>query len=145
MKLRHEFVAYIPEDVKERILYISIPFGTMIHKCVCGCGEEVVTPLGPTEWEFTYDGETISLHPSVGNWSFPCRSHYWIHKSHVRWADSLTMEEVLEGRAKTKEYRRQYYAQEEQEEPRAPEVRTKEQVLIKEKLTKLFRWIRWPK
>ena len=145
MKLRHEFVAYIPEDVKERILYISIPFGTMIHKCVCGCGEEVVTPLGPTEWEFTYDGETISLHPSVGNWSFPCRSHYWINKSHVRWANSLMMEEVLESRAKTKEYRRQYYAHEEQEEPRAPEVRTKQRGLIKEKLTKLCRWIRWTK
>ena len=52
MKLLHEFVEYIPEDINEGILYISLPFGTVVHKCACGCGEEVVTPLGPTEWEF---------------------------------------------------------------------------------------------
>lgn len=141
MNLRHEFVEYMPEEIKEGILYISIPFGTMIHKCGCGCGEDVVTPLGPTEWKFTYDGKTISVHPSVGNWSFPCRSHYWIDRSHVRWARTLTMEEVLEARAKTKEYRRQHYAQGEKD-PEVFEVRTNQQNRIKEKLTKLWRRIR---
>ena len=106
MNLRHEFVEYMPEEIKEGILYISIPFGTMIHKCGCGCGEKVVTPLGPAEWKFTYDGKTISVHPSVGNWGFPCRSHYCIDRSHVRWARSFTKKEVLEARTKTKEYRR---------------------------------------
>ena len=142
MKLRHEFVEYIPEDVGEGVLYISIPFRTMIHKCMCGCGEEVVTPIGPTEWKFTYDGKTISLHPSVGNWSFRCRSHYWIDKSHVREAPPFTMEEVLEGRAKIKEYRRKYYAHEEGKDSVVPEVGTRQENLIKRKLTQLWKRIR---
>ena len=126
MNLGHEFVEYMPEEITGGILYISIPFGTMIHKCGCGCGKEVVTPLGPAEWKFTYNGKTISVHPSVGNWSLPCRSHYWIDRSLVRWARSLTMEEVLESRAKIKEYRRQYYAQGEKD-PEVSGVRTKQQ------------------
>ena len=62
MDLRPSFVEYIPEsqEIEEGILYISIAFGTMINKCACGCGEEVVTPLAPTEWKFIYDGKTIS-------------------------------------------------------------------------------------
>ena len=31
----------------------------------------------------------MSLYPSVGNWSFPCKSHYWIEHSHVRWARAM--------------------------------------------------------
>lgn len=140
MNLCHEFVEYIPEEIKEGILYISIPFGTMIHRCGCGCGKEVVTPLGPAEWRFTYDGKTISVHPSVGNWSFPCRSHYWIDRSQVHWARTFTMEEVLESRKKTKEYRRQYYAQGEKD-PKVSGARTKQKNRIMEKLTKLWRRI----
>jgi hypothetical protein len=43
---------------------------------MCGCGKKVVLPLHPTHGKLTYDGETVSLSPSVGNWSFPCESHY---------------------------------------------------------------------
>ena len=73
MRLRHEFVDHIPEQLDDGVLYVSIRFGTVVHRCACGCGEEVVTPLGPAEWRLTYDGRTVSLEPSVGNWSFPCR------------------------------------------------------------------------
>ncbi|WP_353963011.1 DUF6527 family protein [Streptomyces sp. NBC_00365] len=37
----------------------------------CGCGRKVVTPLAPQEWKLTLDGVSVSLHPSIGNWSFP--------------------------------------------------------------------------
>ena len=110
MRLQHQFVEYIPEDIEEGIMYISLLFGTVVHKCACGCGEEVVTPLGPTEWNFTYNGKAISLYPSIGNWSFDCKSHYWIDEGEVQWARSFTVEEVLEGRRKTKEYRKRYYS-----------------------------------
>jgi len=43
-------------------------------------------PLGPTDWKLTFDGESVSLYPSVGNWNFPCQSHYWIQENKVRWA-----------------------------------------------------------
>lgn len=85
MRLAHEFVEFIPENLKERTLYISTRFATVVHKCCCGCGLEVVTPLSPTGWSLIYDGETISLKPSIGNWNFPCRTHYLIVRSTVQW------------------------------------------------------------
>ena len=110
MNMRYEFVEYIPEEINDRILYISIPYGTVVHKCACGCGEEVVTPLGPAEWKLTYDGKTISLHPSIGNWNFDCKSHYWISEGEVRWAKGFSMEEILEARRKAKQLRKRMYS-----------------------------------
>jgi len=46
----HEFVEFIPATPEEGILYISIPYGTAIHMCACGCGNKVVTPISPAEW-----------------------------------------------------------------------------------------------
>jgi hypothetical protein len=60
----------------------------------------VVTPLSPTDWALTYDGETVSLDPSVGNWGFPCKSHYWIERSKVIWAPQWTDWQIAEGRAR---------------------------------------------
>jgi len=48
MNITHKFVEFIPEKIEEGVLYISIQYCTAIHNCVCGCGNEVVTPL------FTY-------------------------------------------------------------------------------------------
>jgi len=81
--LQHKFVEFIPDVIGEGILYISIKYCTAIHKCVCGCGNEVVTPISPTDWKLTFDGKTISLSPSIGNWNFKCQSHYWIKNSQV--------------------------------------------------------------
>jgi hypothetical protein len=86
--LTHKFVEFIPETLEDRVLYVSMIYGTVSHKCGCGCGREVVTPLTPTDWKLIFDGETISLHPSIGNWNYPCRSHYWIRNDRVLWAES---------------------------------------------------------
>ena len=69
-KVRHEFVEFIPSTLNDGVLYISIPYATAVHKCCCGCGEKVVTPLTPTDWSLTFDGLTASLSPSIGNWGF---------------------------------------------------------------------------
>ncbi len=63
------------------------------HLCVCGCGREVVTPIRPSEWNLTFDGETISLHPSIGNWDFPCQSHYWIKRNKIIWHNDFLIED----------------------------------------------------
>jgi len=84
--LRHRFVENIPEVLEQGVLYVSIPYRTMVHRCACGCGEEVVTPIGPSAWKMTYDGGGVSIAPSIGNWSLPCRSHYWIKRSQILWA-----------------------------------------------------------
>jgi Family of unknown function (DUF6527) len=86
MKLIHKFVKSVPETLEQGVLYVSVEYATAIHKCCCGCGNEVVTPLSPKDWKLTFDGETVSLYPSIGNWNFGCRSHYWITKNRVEWA-----------------------------------------------------------
>ncbi len=80
------FVRAIPNQLEEGKVYISIDYRTAPHKCCCGCGREVVTPIGPTDWKLTYDG-TVSLYPSIGNWSYPCRSHYWVQGNRIKWAE----------------------------------------------------------
>ena len=108
-RIRHEFVEYIPTDVKAGTLYISIQYSTAVHKCCCGCGNEVVTPLSPTDWKLIFNGETVSLAPSIGNWSFDCKSHYLIEDSNVRWAPRWSGQEIEDGRARDREAKRRYF------------------------------------
>jgi hypothetical protein len=96
--LRHEFVDEVPDELEAGVLYVSIEFRTTVHLCSCGCGNVVTLPLRPAAWRLTYDGETISISPSVGNWSFPCRSHYWIRNSRIQWAGGWTNEQVAVAR-----------------------------------------------
>lgn len=81
--LRPEFVQHLPDSLNEGVLYISEEFATAGHRCCCGCGEEVITPLNPAQWQLSKAGVGVSLYPSVGNWKFACRSHYWIKNGRV--------------------------------------------------------------
>jgi hypothetical protein len=67
-RLEHRFVRHIPERLEPAVLYVSMEYATSAHSCCCGCGEEVVAPFTPTDWKMTFDGETVSLRPSIGNW-----------------------------------------------------------------------------
>lgn len=98
-KLEHVFVRTIPDVLDEKSLYISLDYNTAVHSCACGCGEEVVTPLSKKDWKLIYDGESVSLSPSIGNWSYSCRSHYWIKENTVKWAESWSEEKVRSVRA----------------------------------------------
>ena len=109
-KLTHEFVEFIPTDLRDGVLYVSVAYATATHRCCCGCGREVVTPLTPTDWKLIFDGETISLDPSIGNWSFPCQSHYWIRREKVQWAPSWSREEVDVGRARDRAAKNRQFA-----------------------------------
>jgi hypothetical protein len=95
--LTHEFVEFVPRELRQGVLYVSIPYATVIHMCCCGCGQQVVTPLAPSQWTLSFDGKSISLHPSVGNWNFPCRSHYWIRNNQVLWAKQWTKAQIAAG------------------------------------------------
>lgn len=94
--LTHKFVENVPDILEDNLLYISILYETVIHKCCCGCGNEVVTPLSPTGWSLIFDGETISLKPSIGNWNFKCKSHYWITNNKVLWSYTMSSGEIKE-------------------------------------------------
>jgi hypothetical protein len=94
-----EFVEEIPNELQPGLVYISIRYSMMLHLCACGCGAETVTPLQPDNWSFTYDGATVTLSPSIDNYSYPCQSHYWIKNGKVRWARTSTPEEIASARA----------------------------------------------
>jgi Family of unknown function (DUF6527) len=107
--LDHEFVQFIPENLSPGRLYISMDFGMAVHSCACGCGAEVTTPLGPTDWFMVYDGDTVSLHPSIGNWNLPCRSHYVIRRGRVITAPSWTREQIAAERERDAKAKADYY------------------------------------
>ena len=96
--LNPEFVNRIPDILSSDVLYVSVFLATAVHQCCCGCGNEVVTPLSPTGWSLTFDGKSVSLSPSVGNWGFQCRSHYWIRCNRVIWATPWTRKRGKKGR-----------------------------------------------
>lgn len=82
-ELEPRFVTTVPRELESGVLYVSMEYGTALHRCCCGCGHEVVTPLTPTDWTLTFNGEAVSLWPSVGNWNLPCQSHYVIKGNRV--------------------------------------------------------------
>ena len=98
--LDHRFVEYVPDSLEEGVLYVSLRFATVLHLCCCGCGNEVVTPLDPTDWQMTFDGRSVSLMPSIGNWSFECQSHYWVTRNQVQWARQLSRREIRKVRVR---------------------------------------------
>ena len=109
IQLAHQIVEFIPEQLSEGVLYVSMRYGTAVHKCCCGCGEEVVTPLNPTDWSIQINESGVTLHPSIGNWSFACRSHYLIRNSKVVWAGDLTQQQIERGRRVDRRVKEQYF------------------------------------
>jgi hypothetical protein len=91
------------------VLYVSIKYTTAVHNCFCGCRNKVVTPFSPTDWEFLFDGETVSLRPSIGNWAYPCQSHYWITKDRVEWARKWSGEEIESARRQDRLRKGRFY------------------------------------
>lgn len=108
-RLKPVFVENVPARLTEGCLYVSIKYRTVTHLCACGCGSEINTPLHPTGWSLTFDGETVSLWPSVGNWSEKCQSHYVIDKGEVQWSRQWTQKEILEGRLQRDEEIQRYF------------------------------------
>ena len=87
-RLQHRFVKFIPDELEDGVIYVSMEYKTVTHRCCCGCGEKVVTPLSPAGWELTFNGQSVSLSPSIGGGT--CNSHYFIRSGRVQWARPLT-------------------------------------------------------
>jgi hypothetical protein len=109
VKIKHEFVEFIPKEREDGVLYVSIPYATAVHSCFCGCGLKVVTPISPVGWQLTFDGESVTLFPSVGSWNFPCRSHYFIRRDVVVWGENMSQREIELGRARDHQARDQHF------------------------------------
>ncbi|MDT3706019.1 MAG: DUF6527 family protein [Thiobacillus sp.] len=81
--IRPIFVTQFPAVFEQGVLYISEEFETAGHLCCCGCGGKVITSLNPARWNLRKEGGTVSLSPSIGNWNYACKSHYFITKNKV--------------------------------------------------------------
>lgn len=129
--LEYKFVKSIPEEVEDLIIYISMEYGTAIHKCICGCGNEVITPFTPTDWELTFNGESVSLSPSIGNWSFKCQSHYWIIENEIIHAQKWSSEEIVNNRKSDRRIKEQFYSSKKSDE---------ELAIPREETRTIFKW-----
>ncbi|HJE67209.1 DUF6527 family protein [Pseudomonas oryzihabitans] len=96
--LTPQFVLSFPQELEPGELYLAMEFATAAHLCACGCGNKVITPFSPTDWQLLFDGETVSLKPSIGNWSFKCRSHYWVRSGRIEWAGDMSQAAINAGR-----------------------------------------------
>jgi Family of unknown function (DUF6527) len=106
-RLETLFVEAMPEVLVDGVLYISQKYRIALHSCCCGCGEEVSTPLGPTEFAFSLDGQGgVTLRPSIGNHDYPCGSHYLVTKGKVEWAGAMTRKEIELGRKRDRVLKR---------------------------------------
>jgi len=114
------FVEFMPKEIDEGVLYVSMEYSVAIHKCACGCGNKVPTPLSPTDWQLFFDGRTVSLEPSVGNWNFPCQSHYFIYRNDVDWAKPMSRQAIEGGRQRNRGAKTRYYASESTVDVSAP-------------------------
>ncbi|KOP59346.1 hypothetical protein OX90_11910 [Pseudomonas coronafaciens pv. porri] len=112
LSLEHRFVRNVPRELESGILYISMDYATAVHSCCCGCGERVVTPFTPTDWRMTFDGESVSLHPSVGNWNQKCQSHYVVQRGRVLEAAPWSQSKIEAERLRDKAAKAAHYGSE---------------------------------
>ena len=108
-ELTAEFVDEIPIDLEPGLLYLSCRYRAAIHLCACGCGAKISTPLHPTGWRIQYDGESVTLSPSVGNWSEKCQSHYIIRNNKVLWSYQYSKETIQRIRDERRRDINRYY------------------------------------
>jgi hypothetical protein len=99
----------MPKELEPGKLYFSEEFGVSGHLCACGCGNKIILPIGPVEWSITAEGDKPTLHPSVGNWELPCKSHYWIENGVVEWSTEWSEEQVIAGRVAEERRRKLYF------------------------------------
>lgn len=96
--LEPKFVELMPKVFESGILYISTTYLLMLHLCACGCGEKVVLPIHPMQWHFTYNGDDVTVHPSIGNIGTTCNSHYWVINGDVEWSTDISAAEAARRR-----------------------------------------------
>lgn len=108
-RFKHVLVDAIPEELQAGILYVAKDGDVAGHLCACGCRREVITPLSPTDWSLTLTRHGATLDPSIGNWAFPCRSHYFISGGNVVWAKDMSAKAIAKGRQGSRARKQSYY------------------------------------
>jgi hypothetical protein len=81
VELTHEIVETVPEVLEQNKIYISFTYRTAIHLCLCGCGNQAVTPLTKDWWNLSLEGGKVTMKPSILNRNCPNHYHYIITNS----------------------------------------------------------------
>ena len=67
--------------------------------------------IGPAKWQLsTTSNGRITLYPSVGNWKYACKSHYWIEKNRVIDAGQMEEYEIEAVQRRDRRDRKRYIA-----------------------------------
>lgn len=141
-RLNPQFVEHFPEKLEPGELYLAMEFATAAHLCACGCGNKVITPFSPTDWRMSFDGETVSLMPSIGNWTFKCRSHYWVRSGRIEWASDMSQEAINTGRKRDAEAKARRQAGKTQGDVgRQPTPQTREPAVAPPFIARLKKWL----
>lgn len=117
--LEPRFVKGVPRELEPGVLYVSIEYATAVHSCCCGCGLEVVTPITPTDWTLAFNGEQISLWPSVGNWNLPCKSHYVIDENKVIEAGPWPAWRIANAQSQERSAKKRFYSKKQDDAARS--------------------------
>ena len=97
-----------PDAIQDGHLYISLKYNMTSHRCASGCGQLVPLPLSPADWSLSYNGDTVSLSPSIGNGVLACRSHYFIRDSKVVCASDMSSAQAQQQQAVDSERLKQH-------------------------------------
>lgn len=109
VRFQLRIVDALPEPLQDGVLYVTREQDLAAHLCACGCAQEVITPLSPTDWKFALHKDGASLLPSIGNWAFACRSHYFIRCGRVVWAGDMSDGAIRRGREFDRARKDRYY------------------------------------
>lgn len=58
-----------------------------------------------------YDGVSVSIDPSIGNWSFRCQSHYYIRRNRILWAGQWSKRRIAAERMRDRRAKARYYGE----------------------------------
>jgi hypothetical protein len=141
-KIKPEFVEFIPRDPAEGVLYVSEKHKIAVHRCACGCMEKVVTPLSPADWQIRKEGDMVSLHPSIGNWNYNCKSHYWIRRNGIQWAGALSEREIKQVQERDRQDKARYIELVNRQKKVEDEVQVEERGFVPRWVATLLRWVR---
>lgn len=73
------------EEFEGGKIYISRKYHGAAHLCLCGCGLYVFMDINHENYNYGWDlienNGKITFSPSIGNFQYPCKSHYIITKN----------------------------------------------------------------
>ena len=78
--LKHEFVEFIPDELEQGTVYVSIRFATASHLRL-RLWKQGRDAYPPDRLDVAFRRQDHLLEPLNRNWSFPCQSHYYIRKN----------------------------------------------------------------